>query len=162
MKTLAEKLQRGIARGPRPNTWWKSSASMLDRQRVGMTALIPPAIYTAPAPVRQRLNDESFPGAKWRRHQKKGKSEAGSTKPGCRTNWVQRWTCRHNRSYRDSNYATTMLAIDKRARRVHTSETQGMGHRGIIRPHIASDFVNWLAIYMQNSPWHQYLSGGSI
>ena len=134
----------GTARGPRLGTWWKESRLRQLIQQTAGIGRIPPAIYTEPKPKRQRLNDESFPGAKASRHQRKGSSTPGSTKPSCKTSWLQRWACRHGRSYQDPNYSTTMLALDKKAGRKHSTETQGMGRRGIVRPHIASDFSDWL------------------
>jgi hypothetical protein len=54
-------------------------------------------------------------GAKKERHKRKGRSEAGRMKSGCKANWRERGACRVGRAYKWDDYPTIMNAIDKKA-----------------------------------------------
>lgn len=74
-------------------------------------------------------------GAKKQRHLRKGSGTSGRTKvKSCQAKWMHRGACRNGRAYKSKDYATTMKAIDRKAGRVHSEQTHGMGkrHRGLV------------------------------
>jgi hypothetical protein len=67
-------------------------------------------------------------GAKLARHQRKGSGTPGRTKTkSCQAKWMHRGACSYNRSYKAKDYATTMKSIDRKAGRVHSEQTHGLG-----------------------------------
>jgi hypothetical protein len=54
-------------------------------------------------------------GAKKARHQRKGSSTPGNTKPTCKTTWQARWACRGARAYKHPDYPIIMRKLYKKA-----------------------------------------------